>query len=98
MTGRTRRRDERTRRRDERTDWRVEWPEPSEPSEPSERPRAPRDPSWTRAVRRPWTVACAVAAVVLGPAATTASALDRANAAPHLHAPQRGTHDGAVSP
>ncbi|MER6472182.1 hypothetical protein [Streptomyces collinus] len=60
--------------------------------------RAPGDPSWTRAVRRPWTVACVVAAVVLGPAAATASALDRANAAPPLHAPRRGTHEGTVSP
>ncbi|MCZ0989605.1 hypothetical protein [Streptomyces diastatochromogenes] len=41
---------------------------------------------WTRAVRRPWTVVCVVAAVVVGPAAATASALDRANAAPPLHA------------
>ncbi|MDT9699891.1 hypothetical protein [Streptomyces sp. P17] len=31
---------------------------------------------------RVWTVVCAVAAVVLGPAAVTASALDQANAAP----------------
>ncbi|MFE2304371.1 hypothetical protein ACFXAW_39950 [Streptomyces sp. NPDC059445] len=32
--------------------------------------------------RRPWALLCAVATVVLGPAAVTASALDRANAAP----------------
>ncbi|MFI6853391.1 hypothetical protein [Streptomyces sp. NPDC050416] len=32
----------------------------------------------------PWAVLCAVATVVLGPAAATASALDQANAAP-LH-------------
>ncbi|MEW2168278.1 hypothetical protein AB0912_35595 [Streptomyces sp. NPDC007084] len=37
---------------------------------------------WTRAVRGPWVVVCAVTAVVLGPAAVTASALDQANAAP----------------
>ncbi|MFE2101007.1 MULTISPECIES: hypothetical protein [unclassified Streptomyces] len=42
---------------------------------------------WTRAVRRPWTVVRVVAAVVVGPAAATASALDLANAAPPLHAP-----------
>ncbi|WP_330291600.1 hypothetical protein [Streptomyces sp. NBC_00576] len=34
----------------------------------------------------PWTVLCAVATVVLGPAAVTASALDQANAAPMHHA------------
>ncbi|MFD5003408.1 hypothetical protein ACFWMV_10885 [Streptomyces mutabilis] len=34
------------------------------------------------AVRGPWTVLCALAAVLLGPAAVTASALDEANAAP----------------
>ena len=39
---------------------------------------------WT--VRGPWAVVCAVAAVVLGPAAGTASALDQANAAPMHHA------------
>ncbi|MFF1548610.1 hypothetical protein [Streptomyces sp. NPDC058291] len=37
-------------------------------------------------VRRPWTVLCAVAAVVLGPAAATASALEQANKAPLHHA------------
>ncbi|MDT0435212.1 MULTISPECIES: hypothetical protein [Streptomyces] len=36
--------------------------------------------------RGPWAVVCAVAAVVLGPAAGTASALDQANAAPMHHA------------
>ncbi|MFJ3716206.1 hypothetical protein [Streptomyces sp. NPDC090057] len=36
----------------------------------------------TRPARGPWAVVCAVATVVLGPAAATASALDRANAAP----------------
>lgn len=41
---------------------------------------------WTRAARSPWTVVCAVAAVVLGPAATTASALEQANRAPLHHA------------
>ncbi|MEU9341232.1 hypothetical protein AB0D74_08430 [Streptomyces sp. NPDC048278] len=34
----------------------------------------------------PWAVVCAVATVVLGPAAVTASALDQANAAPMHHA------------
>lgn len=33
-----------------------------------------------------WTVVCAVATVVLGPAAVTASALDQANKAPMHHA------------
>ncbi|MFF2204656.1 hypothetical protein [Streptomyces sp. NPDC058145] len=38
-----------------------------------------------RAARGPWAVVCAVATVVLGPAAVTASALDQANAAPPHH-------------
>ncbi|QUW85159.1 hypothetical protein SMIR_28025 [Streptomyces mirabilis] len=37
-------------------------------------------------MRTPWTVACAVVTVLVGPAAATASALDRANAAPPYHA------------
>lgn len=41
---------------------------------------------WTRTARGPWAVVCAVATVVLGPAAVTASALDQANAAPPHHA------------
>ncbi|MFF8863412.1 hypothetical protein [Streptomyces sp. NPDC015139] len=41
---------------------------------------------WIRTARAPWVVVCAVATVVLGPAAVTASALDRANAAPPHHA------------
>ncbi|SEQ49575.1 hypothetical protein SAMN04487983_1005226 [Streptomyces sp. yr375] len=46
-----------------------------------------REPSgWSRAARSPWTVLCAVAAVVLGPAAATASALEQANRAPMHHA------------
>jgi hypothetical protein len=36
--------------------------------------------------RGPWAALCAAAAVVLGPAAVTASALDQANAAPMHHA------------
>ncbi|TXS46782.1 hypothetical protein EAO75_20035 [Streptomyces sp. uw30] len=36
--------------------------------------------------KRVWTVVCAVATVVLGPAAVTASALDQANKAPMHHA------------
>jgi hypothetical protein len=39
---------------------------------------------WAAAVRGPWTVACAVATVLLGPADVTASALDQANAAPRF--------------
>ncbi|MFJ4618422.1 hypothetical protein [Streptomyces sp. NPDC088812] len=46
---------------------------------------AARVTGWTRAVRSPWTVVCAVAAVVLGPAAATASALEQANNAPLHH-------------
>ncbi|MDG9709837.1 hypothetical protein [Streptomyces sp. DH10] len=38
------------------------------------------------APRGPWAVLRAVATVVLGPAAATASALDQANAAPLHHA------------
>ncbi|MFD9432836.1 hypothetical protein [Streptomyces sp. NPDC060002] len=45
-----------------------------------------QSPGWARAARSPWTVLCAVAAVVLGPAATTASALEQANRAPMHHA------------
>ncbi|MDX3753841.1 hypothetical protein ACWDBO_02415 [Streptomyces mirabilis] len=42
---------------------------------------------WNTALRTPWAVACAVVTVLVGPAAATASALDRANAAPphHVH-------------
>ncbi|MEU0003751.1 hypothetical protein ABZ079_05420 [Streptomyces sp. NPDC006314] len=40
----------------------------------------------TRTARGPWAVVCAVAAVVLGPASVTASALDQADAAPPHHA------------
>ncbi|MET9893767.1 hypothetical protein ABZZ47_26860 [Streptomyces sp. NPDC006465] len=40
---------------------------------------------WAKAARGPWTVVCAVATVVLGPAAVTASTLDQANAAPLHH-------------
>ncbi|WP_151482156.1 hypothetical protein [Streptomyces albicerus] len=50
-----------------------------------------RTPLWARAVRSPWTVACVVAAVVVGPSAATASALDRANAAPPHSAPRDGS-------
>ncbi|MFJ8153006.1 hypothetical protein [Streptomyces sp. NPDC094468] len=45
-----------------------------------------RKTGWTRSARGPWSVACAVVTVVLGPAAVTASALDRAGAAPLHHA------------
>ena len=41
--------------------------------------------STNRSNKRVWTVVCAVATVVLGPAAVTASALDQANAAPLHH-------------
>ncbi|MBE8475873.1 hypothetical protein [Streptomyces justiciae] len=39
----------------------------------------------TKTSRGPWAALCAAAAVVLGPAAVTASALDQANAAPMHH-------------
>jgi hypothetical protein len=41
---------------------------------------------WAKAARSPWVVVCAVATVILGPAAVTASALDQANKAPLHHA------------
>jgi hypothetical protein len=53
--------------------------------------------SWSATLRSPWTVACAAVAVVLGPSAVTASALERANSAP-LHrpaAPDREPHHAA---
>jgi hypothetical protein len=46
---------------------------------------------WTKTSRGPWAVVCAVATVVLGPAAVTASALDQANAAPLHHAVRADT-------
>ncbi|MFI2376436.1 hypothetical protein ACH5AO_15390 [Streptomyces sp. NPDC018964] len=46
-----------------------------------------RSTTWADALRRPWTALCAAVAVVLGPAAHTASALMQANAAPLRHAP-----------
>ncbi|MGW0615177.1 hypothetical protein [Streptomyces sp. NPDC002788] len=50
-------------------------------------PEKPRNPGTrTAATRGPWAVLCAVATVVLGPAAATASALGQANAAPLHHA------------
>ncbi|MFE9168323.1 hypothetical protein ACFYNZ_02155 [Streptomyces kebangsaanensis] len=39
---------------------------------------------WAAAVRGPWTVARAVATVLLGPTDVTASVLDRANATPRF--------------
>jgi len=47
---------------------------------------AERNTGWAKTARGPWAVVCAVAAVILGPAAVTASALDQANAAPMHHA------------
>ncbi|MFD5626197.1 MULTISPECIES: hypothetical protein [unclassified Streptomyces] len=52
----------------------------------SRRKTPERGTGWARAGRGPWTVLCAVATVILGPAAVTASALDQANAAPMHHA------------
>ncbi|WP_164555737.1 MULTISPECIES: hypothetical protein [unclassified Streptomyces] len=46
-----------------------------------------RSTTWADALRRPWTALCAAAAVVLGPACHTASALMQANAAPLRHTP-----------
>ncbi|MFD0308800.1 hypothetical protein [Streptomyces sp. NPDC059517] len=48
---------------------------------------------WGRVARSPWTVACVVAAVVVGPSAATASALDRANAAPPHSAPRASVRE-----
>jgi hypothetical protein len=47
-------------------------------------PDAPREDRGGRhrTLRGPWAALCAAVAVVLGPAAVTASALDQANAAP----------------
>ncbi|WP_330304022.1 MULTISPECIES: hypothetical protein [unclassified Streptomyces] len=45
-----------------------------------------RTQNTNKSARGPWAVVCAVATVVLGPAAVTASALDQANAAPMHHA------------
>ncbi|MER5751223.1 hypothetical protein [Streptomyces sp. NPDC002088] len=53
----------------------------SRPAEATE-----RTAGWARAARSPWAMVCAVATVVLGPAAVTASALDQANQAPLHHA------------
>ncbi|MGY6025265.1 hypothetical protein [Streptomyces spinosirectus] len=47
-----------------------------------------RTGSTARVARGPWAALCAAVAVVLGPAAVTASALDQANAAPMHHAVQ----------
>ncbi|CAL9569628.1 hypothetical protein [Streptomyces pilosus] len=47
----------------------------------------PRSSTWAAVLRRPWAALCAAAAVVLGPAAHTASALTQANAAPLRQAP-----------
>ncbi|MFF3497674.1 hypothetical protein [Streptomyces sp. NPDC003247] len=54
------------------------------------------DTGWTRAVRSPWTVVCAVAAVVLGPAAATASALEQANNAPLHHTAEASTQQAYI--
>ncbi|MFF4955646.1 hypothetical protein [Streptomyces sp. NPDC001222] len=53
-----------------------------------------RTRAWAGAVRNPWTVVCAVATVVLGPAAATASALDQANRAPLHHTAETGREPG----
>jgi len=53
--------------------------------------KAEKKVHWTKAARGPWAVVCAVATVVLGPAAVTASALDQANAAPLYHAVKADT-------
>ncbi|MGW4434681.1 hypothetical protein ACWELO_02680 [Streptomyces sp. NPDC004596] len=53
--------------------------------------RSERQADRTRAARRTWAAVCAAAAVVLGPAAATASALGQANAAPPHHPDRAGT-------
>ncbi|WP_051848495.1 hypothetical protein [Streptomyces sp. NRRL WC-3725] len=57
------------------------------------RERAGRD----RSARGPWAVVRAVATVLLGPAAVTASALDQANAAP-MHQPAEADRTRAHPP
>ncbi|MFJ3301875.1 hypothetical protein ACIPSA_01905 [Streptomyces sp. NPDC086549] len=52
----------------------------------SSRPETTENTGWAKAVSSPWAVVCAVATVILGPAAVTASALDQANKAPLHHA------------
>ncbi|WP_033325484.1 hypothetical protein [Streptomyces yerevanensis] len=64
----------------------------NESSHENGRQRPRRTSLWARAVRSPWTVACVVAAVVVGPSAATASALDHANAAPPHSAPWTGSY------
>ncbi|MFR0352138.1 hypothetical protein [Streptomyces sediminimaris] len=51
-----------------------------------------------RAVRGPWAALCAAVAVVLGPAAVTAPALDQANAAPTHHPVRAGRTQARVPP
>ncbi|PTM83275.1 hypothetical protein [Streptomyces sp. VMFN-G11Ma] len=57
-------------------------------SSPSGAPKP--TPGRTRTTRGPWPALCAATAVVLGPAAVTASALDQANAAPMHHTAETG--------
>ncbi|MFF4268317.1 hypothetical protein [Streptomyces sp. NPDC001536] len=54
--------------------------------------------SNTKMSRGPWAALCAAAAVVLGPAAVTASALDQANAAPMHHVVLRADQTQAYIP
>lgn len=51
---------------------------------------------WATAARSPWAVVCAVATVILGPAAVTASALDQANKAPLHHAVRAGRAQACI--
>ena len=71
---------------------RIQYSKPAQSAQNAE-----RGTGWTRTARSPWTVLCAVAAVVLGPAATTASALEQANKAP-LHHAVRIDHTQAYIP
>ncbi|MEU9557581.1 hypothetical protein [Streptomyces fumanus] len=48
--------------------------------------------------RRAWTALAAAVAVVLGPAATTASTLDRANAAPPHGSSAASPHGASATP
>lgn len=52
---------------------------------------------WAKSARGPWAVVCAVATVILGPAAVTASALDQANAAPMHHAVRADQNQAYIS-
>ncbi|MFE0514619.1 hypothetical protein [Streptomyces sp. NPDC058964] len=65
-------------------------------TESTENTENTEDAGWARAARSPWAVVCAVATVLLGPAAVTASALDQANKAPLHHAVRAGQAQACI--